>query len=154
MVQGVTGAGKTTLLDILAGRSTIGLVSGEVYINGQLRDTSFQRKIGYVQQHDIHLPTPTVREALQFSALLRQEATKSKAQKLAYVEKILTMMEMESYADAIVGVPGEGLNVEQRKRLTIAVEMAAQPELVLFLGKETSQKLSSQLTVPTQLTRI
>lgn len=154
MVQGVTGAGKTTLLDILAGRSTIGLVSGEVYINGQLRDTSFQRKIGYVQQDDIHLPTPTVREALQFSALLRQEATKSKAQKLAYVEKILTMMEMESYADAIVGVPGEGLNVEQRKRLTIAVEMAAQPELVLFLGKETSQKLSSQLTVLTQLTRI
>lgn len=154
MVQWVTGAGKTTLLDILAGRSTIGLVSGEVYINGQLRDTSFQRMIGYVQQDDIHLPTTTVREALQFNGLLRQEATKSKGQKLAYVERILTMMEMESHADAIVGVPGEGLNVEQRKRLTIAVEMAAQLELVLFLGTYTSQKLSSQLSVPTQLSRI
>lgn len=30
---------------------------------------------------------------------------------------------MESYADAVVGVPGEGLNVEQRKRLTIGVEV-------------------------------
>jgi ABC-type multidrug transport system permease subunit len=63
-------------------------------------------------------------------------------------------MEMESYADTVVGVPGEGLNVEQRKRLTIAVEMAAEPELVLFLGKYTSQKLISQSTVPTQLTRV
>lgn len=45
---------------------------------------------------------------------------------------------MESYADAIVGVPGEGLNVEQRKRLTIGVEMAAKPALLLFLDEPTS----------------
>jgi ATP-binding cassette subfamily G (WHITE) protein 2 (PDR) len=45
---------------------------------------------------------------------------------------------MEAYADAIVGVPGEGLNVEQRKRLTIAVEMAAKPALLLFLDEPTS----------------
>ena len=29
------------------------------------------------------------------------------------------------------GFPGEGLNVEQRKRLTIGVELAAKPELLL-----------------------
>lgn len=45
---------------------------------------------------------------------------------------------MESYADAVVGVPGEGLNVEQRKRLTIGVEMAAKPALLLFLDEPTS----------------
>lgn len=54
--------------------------------------------------------------------------------KLAYVESILDLMDMQGYADAVVGVPGEGLNVEQRKRLTIAVEMVAKPELLLFLG--------------------
>ena len=37
-----------------------------------------------------------------------------------------------------MGVPGEGLNVEQRKRLTIGVEMAAKPALLLFLDEPTS----------------
>jgi ABC-type multidrug transport system ATPase subunit len=45
---------------------------------------------------------------------------------------------MEDYANAIVGVPGEGLNVEQRKRLTIGVELAARPQLLLFFDKPTS----------------
>ncbi|MCQ5086570.1 hypothetical protein NE685_12490, partial [Cutibacterium acnes] len=42
------------------------------------------------------------------------------------------------YADAIVGVPGEGLNVEQRKRSTIGVELAAKPKLLVFLDEPTS----------------
>lgn len=91
--------------------------------------------MGYVQQNDIHLHTSTVREALQFSALLRQPKSTSKAEKLAYVEEVLEIMEMKQYANAIVGVPGEGLNIEQRKRLTIAVEMASKPDLLLFLGE-------------------
>ncbi|RYP58881.1 hypothetical protein DL770_010332 [Monosporascus sp. CRB-9-2] len=134
-LMGVTGAGKTSLLDVLAYRATEA-ASGEVYINGQLRDPSFQRRIGYVQQEDIHLPAATVREALEFSALLRQSNTESgnDRDKLAYVDTVLQMLEMETYADAVVGVPGEGLNVEQRKRLTIGVEMVAKPELLLFLG--------------------
>ena len=45
---------------------------------------------------------------------------------------------MTEYADAVVGVPGEGLNVEQRKRLTIGVELAAKPALLLFLDEPTS----------------
>jgi ABC-type multidrug transport system ATPase subunit len=45
---------------------------------------------------------------------------------------------MEAYADAVVGVPGEGLNVEQRKRLTIGVELAAKPALLLVLDEPTS----------------
>lgn len=101
-------------------------------------DESFQRKTGYVQQQDLHLPTATVRETLQFSALLRQPPRYSKAEKLAYVEEVITMLEMQSCADAIVGIPGEGLNVEQRKRLTIGVELAARPALLLFLDEPTS----------------
>lgn len=45
---------------------------------------------------------------------------------------------MQDYADAVVGVPGSGLNVEQRKRLTIGVELAARPSLLLFLDEPTS----------------
>lgn len=45
---------------------------------------------------------------------------------------------MYPYADALVGVAGEGLNVEQRKRLTIGVELVAKPKLLLFLDEPTS----------------
>lgn len=137
-LMGVSGAGKTTLLDVLSNRTIHGDVHGSVYVDGKLRDPSFTRRIGYVQQDDIHLPTATVRETLQFSAMLRQPQAKSSAQKLAHVEHIIQLLGMEHYADAVVGVPGQGLNVEQRKRLTIAVEMAAGPELLLFLDEPTS----------------
>lgn len=132
--KGVTGAGKTALLDTLAGRITTGIVNGSIYVDGYHRDASFPHRIGYVQQEDIHLRTTTVREALEFSALLRQPNKTPKKDRLAYVDYVLDIMEMASYAEAIVGVPGEGLNVEQRKRLTIAVEMAAKPDLLLFVG--------------------
>ncbi|KAL4786468.1 ABC-2 type transporter-domain-containing protein [Aspergillus varians] len=137
-LMGVSGAGKTTLLDVLATRVTMGVVTGSMLVDGRLRDQSFQRKTGYVQQQDLHLATSTVREALRFSALLRQPAHLSRQERLDYVEEVIKLLGMEAYADAIVGVPGEGLNVEQRKRLTIGVELAAKPQLLLFLDEPTS----------------
>ncbi|KAK0709208.1 ABC-2 type transporter-domain-containing protein [Lasiosphaeria miniovina] len=137
-LMGVSGAGKTTLLDCLADRTSMGVITGEMLVDGSPRDTSFQRKTGYVQQQDLHLQTTTVREALNFSALLRQPAHVPRQEKLDYVEEVIKLLEMEEYADAIIGVPGEGLNVEQRKRLTIGVELAAKPPLLLFVDEPTS----------------
>lgn len=77
-------------------------------------------------------------QALKFSALLRQPASTSKEEKLAYVEEVIQLLDMQDYADAVVGVLGEGLNVEQRKRLTIGVELAAKPPLLLFVDEPTS----------------
>jgi ATP-binding cassette, subfamily G (WHITE), member 2, PDR len=130
-LMGVSGAGKTTLLDVLASRTTIGVITGEMLIDGRLRDSSFQRKTGYVQQQDLHLHSSTVREALVFSALLRQPQHYSRQEKLDYVDTVISLLNMEEYADAVVGVPGSGLNVEQRKRLTIGVELVARPSLLL-----------------------
>ena len=45
---------------------------------------------------------------------------------------------METFADAVIGSPEAGLTVEQRKRVTIGVELAAKPELLLFLDEPTS----------------
>jgi ATP-binding cassette subfamily G (WHITE) protein 2 (PDR) len=137
-LMGVTGAGKTSLLDVLANRVTVGVVTGQMLVDGRPRDASFQRKTGYVQQQDLHLETSTVREALRFSALLRQPASTPRAEKLAYVEEVIKMLGMEEYAEAVVGILGEGLNVEQRKRLTIGVEIAAKPDLLLFFDEPTS----------------
>ncbi|KAM0566184.1 hypothetical protein ACHAP9_007593 [Verticillium nonalfalfae] len=137
-LMGVSGAGKTTLLDVLATRVTMGIVTGDTLINGMPTDSSFQHRVGYVQQQDLHLSTATVREALSFSAILRQSAEVSHSEKLDYVDQVIDMLDMQAFADAVIGVPGEGLNVEQRKRLTIGVELAARPQLLLFLDEPTS----------------
>ena len=110
----MSGAGKTTLLDCLADRTAIGVITGEMLVDGHQRDTSFQRKTGYVQQQDLHLQTTTVREALNFSALLRQPSHIPRKEKLAYVDEVIKLLDMEEYADAVVGDQGIGLNVEQR----------------------------------------
>lgn len=116
----------------------MGVVGGEMLVDGHQRDSSFQRKTGYVTQQDLHLYTATVREALTFSALLRQPAKYSKEEKLAYVDTVIGLLNMEEYSEAVIGIPGEGLNVEQRKRLTIGVELVARPQLLLFLDEPTS----------------
>ncbi|PSN63765.1 hypothetical protein BS50DRAFT_576389 [Corynespora cassiicola Philippines] len=137
-LMGVSGAGKTTLLDVLAQRTTMGVITGDMFVNGKPLDASFQRKTGYVQQQDLHLETATVRESLRFSAMLRQPKSVSKQEKYEYVEEVIKMLNMGEFANAVVGVPGEGLNVEQRKLLTIGVELAAKPKLLLFLDEPTS----------------
>jgi ATP-binding cassette subfamily G (WHITE) protein 2 (SNQ2) len=53
---------------------------------------------------------------------------------MAEKEAYPLMCGLEKYADAIVGT----LGVEQRKRLTAAVELAAKPKLLLFLDEPTS----------------
>lgn len=116
----------------------MGVITGNMFVNGAPLDSGFQRKTGYVQQQDLHLDTATVRESLRFSAMLRQPKTVSKQDKYDYVEDVIKMLKMEDFAEAVVGVPGEGLNVEQRKLLTIGVELAAKPKLLLFLDEPTS----------------
>ena len=121
----------------MTGRS-IGTITGDMFVNGKPLDSAFQRKTGYVQQQDLHLETTTVREALRFSAILRQPKSVPKVEKYSFVEEVIDMLNMREFAEAVVGVPGEGLNVEQRKLLTIGVELAAKPALLLFLDEPTS----------------
>jgi ATP-binding cassette subfamily G (WHITE) protein 2 (PDR) len=87
---------------------TIGHISGDIYLGDEAPDLFFQRKVGYVQQDDIHLPTATVREALEFSIRLRRPDYSS-VDGPQQVDDVLDLLEMTSYADAIVGVPGEGM---------------------------------------------
>lgn len=95
---------------------------------------SFAQDIGYCQQMDIHVETSTVREALEFSALLRQRADTSKADRLAYVESIIDTLGMVELQDVLI----RSLSLEQKKRITIGVELCAKPSLLLFLDEPTS----------------
>lgn len=137
-LMGESGAGKTTLLNTLSQRVDMGVITGDMLVNGFPLSHSFQRKTGYVQQQDVHFAELTVRESLRFAARLRRSRKIPDKEKLDYCEKIINILGMSSYADAIVGEPGFGLNVEQRKKLSIGVELVAKPSLLLFLDEPTS----------------
>lgn len=78
-LMGASGAGKSTLLDVIGQRKTYGKTSGEILINGHKIDKYFNRMVGYVEQQDIHIPTQTVREAIEFSAMVSSPSGNSSA---------------------------------------------------------------------------
>ncbi|RAK81560.1 putative ABC multidrug transporter [Aspergillus fijiensis CBS 313.89] len=137
-LMGSSGAGKTTLLDVLAQRKTDGTIQGSILVDGRPLDVSFQRSAGYCEQLDVHEAMTTVREALEFSALLRQPAHIPREEKLAYVDAIIDLLELHDIADILIGKPGAGLSIEQRKRVTIGVELVSKPKILIFLDEPTS----------------
>ncbi|KAJ8452102.1 hypothetical protein Cgig2_016683 [Carnegiea gigantea] len=138
-LMGVSGAGKTTLMDVLAGRKTGGYIEGDIRISGfPKKQETFARISGYCEQTDIHSPQVTVRESLIYSAFLRLPKEVSKEEKLIFVDEVIELVELDNLKDAIVGLPGvTGLSTEQRKRLTIAVELVANPSII-FMDEPTS----------------
>ncbi|KAJ5825796.1 hypothetical protein N7474_002934 [Penicillium riverlandense] len=133
-LMGASGAGKTTLLNTLAQRQKMGVVSGDMLVDGHPLGADFQRGTGFCEQMDLHDNTSTIREAFEFSAILRQDRSVPRHEKIEYVNRIIDLLELEDIQDAIIG----SLNVEQKKRVTIGVELAAKPSLLLFLDEPTS----------------
>jgi len=55
-----------------------------------------------------------------------------------FIEEVMELVELNSLREALVGLPGQtGLSTEQRKRLTIAVELVANPSII-FMDEPTS----------------
>ncbi|KAF3441957.1 hypothetical protein FNV43_RR15873 [Rhamnella rubrinervis] len=136
---GVSGAGKTTLMDVLAGRKTGGIIEGSIHISGYpKRQETFARISGYCEQTDIHSPCLTILESLLFSAWLRLPSDVDLETQKAFVDEVMELVELNPLHGALVGLPCvDGLSTEQRKRLTIAVELVANPSIV-FMDEPTS----------------
>ncbi|XP_058219937.1 pleiotropic drug resistance protein 2-like isoform X1 [Rhododendron vialii] len=136
---GVSGAGKTTLMDVLAGRKTGGYIEGSISISGFPKNqTTFARVSGYCEQNDIHSPFVTVYESLLYSAWLRLAKDVNTETRKMFVEQVMDLVELNPLRNALVGLPGvDGLSTEQRKRLTIAVELVANPSII-FMDEPTS----------------
>lgn len=138
-LMGSSGAGKSTLMDVIAGRKTGGKISGDIIVNGAPKNCrTFSRVAAYCEQMDIHSAATTVREALLFSAQLRLPQEMDLQKKIELVDDTLALLELDQLGGHIVGtLQGGGLSLEQRKRLTIAVELVANPS-ILFLDEPTS----------------
>jgi len=138
-LMGASGAGKTTFMDCLVGRKTAGHITGDVRVNGHPQvHSTFARISGYCEQNDIHSPQATVHEALWFSARLRLGPEVNNADCARFISEVMALVELTPLTNALVGLPGvSGLSVEQRKRLTIAVELVANPAIV-FMDEPTS----------------
>ncbi|KAG5183352.1 ABC-2 type transporter-domain-containing protein [Tribonema minus] len=139
-LMGSSGAGKTTLLDVLASRKSGGDITGLVTLNGHPKDKkSFTRVAGYVEQNDVHSPVVTVREAVMFSATMRlEEADFPPDKRTELVDAILKILELDVISGRLIGSEATGgLSGEERKRVTIAVELASNPSLI-FLDEPTT----------------
>ncbi|KAI3866681.1 hypothetical protein MKW92_039907 [Papaver armeniacum] len=138
-LMGVSGAGKTTLMDVLAGRKTGGHIDGNIMISGYpKKQETFARISGYCEQNDIHSPHVTVYESILYSAWLRLPEEVQPETRKMFVEEVMELVELTSLRGALVGLPGvNGLSTEQRKRLTIAVELVANPSII-FMDEPTS----------------
>ncbi|GKY93223.1 hypothetical protein MPSEU_000290000 [Mayamaea pseudoterrestris] len=139
-LMGSSGAGKSTLMDVLALRKTSGTIEGDVRLNGHPIDpSSFRRCTGYVEQFDVQSAQLTIKETLKFSARLRlDERTVSKEDRDKFVAETLAILELTDIQHLQVGSDDSGgLSFEQRKRLSIANELVANPTII-FADEPTS----------------
>ena len=132
---GGSGAGKSTLLDALNGFRP---AQGQVLVNGQdlyANYDRFRQQIGYVPQHDI-LPTALqVEDALRYAAKLRLPADLSREERESCITHALDTVEMNS--EQIRKTRIDRLSGGQRKRVSIAAELIADPKL-FFLDEPSS----------------
>ncbi|AFZ04454.1 ATP-binding cassette domain-containing protein [Calothrix sp. PCC 6303] len=128
---GGSGAGKSTLMRTLLGLEQP--TEGVVYLNGgDLRKNFnlYRTQIGYVPQDDIIHRDLTVAEVLTYAAKLRLPPDTDIN---SVVEKTLQDVEMSHRRSALISELSGG----QRKRVSIGVELLADPKL-FFLDEPTS----------------
>jgi len=121
-IMGPSGCGKSTLLDILAMKKT-STWEGSVRFNGHEPDFLYPRMTAYVPQSDAMPDHWTVREAVKFNMLLKQQfPSKMTAAMLdRMVDMTLVTVGLEHVADTKIGSEKvRGLSGGQRRRVSLA----------------------------------
>jgi len=131
---GGSGAGKSMLLDALSGLRPAH--QGTVLYNGQdyYRNlATFSSQLGYVPQDDIVHRDLTVERALYYAARMRLPGDFTGEQIQQRINEVLEDVEMTDRRALLV----KKLSGGQRKRVSIALELLANPSL-FFLDEPTS----------------
>ena len=136
--MGSSGAGKTTLLDILAFRKTFGRITGDITVNGvPVNKSLFPFISAYALQEDVFIGTMTAAETLGFAMRLRCPG-ESQATVNQRVTDLLADLALSHVRDSLVGADfTRGLSGGERKRLSIALQLIANP-MILFLDEPTT----------------
>ena len=144
-LMGPSGAGKTTLLDIVSARGKPGEISGSMELSGNViaescgNLASYRNIVGYVSQEDTLLPALTVRETVEYAAMLKLPCAFSRATIEKVVDSLLESLGLVRCQHTLVGDSTRirGVSGGERRRVSIAVELVANPR-ILFLDEPTS----------------
>lgn len=134
-IVGSSGAGKSTLLNALIGYRP---GQGNVRLNGQdfyAEYESFRSQLGFVPQSDILHTSLTVERALDYAARLRLPGNISRKERKGQIDAVLETVSMNT--DTIRRTRIGNLSGGQRKRVSIAAELLADPKLI-YLDEATS----------------
>jgi len=134
-IVGGSGAGKSTVMNALIGYRP---GDGKVELNGHdfyEEYEHFRSQIGYVPQSDILHTSLTVEKALDYSAQLRLPSDMSAEERSQRISEVLETVNMNT--EVIRETRVSKLSGGQRKRVSIAAELLADPKLI-YLDEATS----------------
>lgn len=127
-------SGKTTLLNALAGQLPYNKkmqLEGYITANGHPVPAPGIRS-GFVAQEDLFFSQMTVRETLLLAAEMRSATAATKEEREATVDQVIRRLGLAKCADTLVGdAKTRGLSGGEKKRLSIACELVAKPQLIL-----------------------
>ena len=132
--------GKTTLLNVLSGKTNAGVVGGAILVNGaafpgmkvanSISLPQVTPTYAYVMQDDAHFPLFTVKETLEYAAMLRIR-TSNVFDVQDMVVETLNVLGLSHIADHYVGTIGKSMiSRGQLRRLTVGVEVVHSPSMI------------------------
>ena len=137
-ILGGSGSGKTSFLNSLSQRMLKARLqsTGKITYNGDTKISGIRS--AYVMQHDMLLPTLTVRETLEYAAELRLPPPVTAAERKSIVEEVILELGLKDCANTRIGNnEHKGCSGGEKRRTSLAVQLLANPS-VLFLDEVTT----------------
>lgn len=89
------------MLDVLAGRKTVGTISGDLLFNGAERSAAIMKSVAYVMLDNVHIGSVTVKQTLYYAVELRLDEHMSRVAKDERIEQVLHMLGLDHVADTM-----------------------------------------------------